>query len=174
MAAQPKAFNDSILKKMASFNKRPLIFPLSNPTSKAECTAEEAYNATNGQCVFASGSPFDPVTVNGKTYYPGQGNNSYIFPGVSLAVIACGVHHIPNECFLVAAKALADQVSQKDLDEGRIYPPLKDIREVSLIIAAKTAQYFYVESLANERPEPNDKLLLMRSLQYDYTIDQAS
>ncbi|XP_015785575.1 NADP-dependent malic enzyme isoform X1 [Tetranychus urticae] len=169
VAAQPKAFNEKILKKMGALSDRPLIFPLSNPTSKAECTADEAYHATEGRCVFASGSPFDAVEINGKTFHPGQGNNAYIFPGISLAAIACGVHTIPDESFLIASKALADQVTDEDLAQGRVYPPLSDIREVSLKLAAKVAQYFYVESLATVRPEPTDKLLFMKTLQYDYS-----
>ncbi|RWS26046.1 NADP-dependent malic enzyme-like protein [Leptotrombidium deliense] len=174
VSAQHNAFNEAVLKKMAAYNKRPVIFALSNPTSKAECTAEQAYNSTEGRCVFASGSPFKAVTIKGQTFYPGQGNNAYIFPGVALAIMACNVHHVPEDTFLVAARALADLVTKEHLAEGRVYPPLSNIREVCLQIAAKVTQYFFVESLATIRPEPDDKLLFMRGKQYDYMYDQNS
>lgn len=171
VSAVSGAFTPTILKKVASFHKRPIIFALSNPTSKAECTAEEAYRYTEGQCVFASGSPFDPVTYNGKTFYPGQGNNAYIFPGVALAVMACGVNEIKEEVFLVAAKALADLVSKKDFEEGRVYPHLDTINETSLRLAAKVAQWFYTEGYATHRPEPEDKYLFLKGKLYDATYD---
>lgn len=105
-AAQGKQFTKEIIEKMTQMNKSPIIFALSNPTSKAECTAEEAYTYSNGQCVFASGSPFGKVEFNGKAFYPGQGNNCYIFPGVGLACTACNIKHIPEEFFIVAAEVI--------------------------------------------------------------------
>ena len=100
----PKLFTKSALEKMAELNKTPVIFALSNPTSKAECTAEEAYVNTDGRCLFSSGSPFDPVEYKGKMYYPGQGNNAYIFPGVALGTIVSRSRTIEEKVFLLAAE----------------------------------------------------------------------
>ncbi|NWY55000.1 MAOX enzyme, partial [Chionis minor] len=107
VAAIGGAFTKQILQDMAALNKRPIIFALSNPTSKAECTAEQCYKYTEGRGIFASGSPFDPVTLpSGQTLYPGQGNNAYVFPGVALGVISCGLKHIGEDVFLTTAEVL--------------------------------------------------------------------
>jgi malate dehydrogenase (oxaloacetate-decarboxylating)(NADP+) len=148
-----KAFTAQIVRRMGELNKRPVVFALSNPTSKAECTAAEAYEWTEGRTIFASGSPFDPVTLNGKTYTPGQGNNVYIFPGVGLGVLACGATEVTDRMFLAAAETLASQVTKADLDLGRVYPSLTKIREVSLKIAVAVAGEAYRENLATA-PRP--------------------
>lgn len=165
--AQGGAFTESICAKMAAMNKKPIIFALSNPTSKAECTAEQAYRWTKGTCVFASGSPFEPVVYEGKTYITGQGNNVYIFPGVGLAAIAAHVHSIPEETFLVAAKALSDLVTSEDTSVGLIYPRLNRASEVTLSLASRVFEYFYAERLATYRPEPENKMEFLRGIQYD-------
>ncbi|XP_063807445.1 NADP-dependent malic enzyme, mitochondrial isoform X2 [Pseudophryne corroboree] len=176
-AAIGGAFTEKILKSMASFNERPIIFALSNPTSKAECTAEQCYQLTEGRGIFASGSPFSKVTLpNNQTFYPGQGNNAYVFPGVALGVIACGVRHISEEIFLTTAEAIAEEVTQEHLAEGRLYPPLSTIREVSLKIAVKIVDYAYKNNFASWYPEPQDKLSFVKSLVYSpdydsFTID---
>jgi len=165
VCAQSGAFTKSVLEEMARINKRPIIFALSNPTSNAECTAEQAYLWTHGQAVFASGSPFDPVTVHGKTYTPSQGNNAYIFPGVGLGVIACGARHVTDEMFLVAAKTLARQVSASDISKGCIYPQLEKIRELSLLIATAVAEVAYNRGLATVKRSA-DLDVFIRSLMY--------
>ncbi|KAG9349633.1 hypothetical protein JZ751_028081, partial [Albula glossodonta] len=158
VAAISGAFTEKIIKDMASFNERPIIFALSNPTSKAECTAEQCYKLTEGRGIFASGSPFSKVTLgDGRTFYPGQGNNAYVFPGVALGVIACGVRHISDEVFLTTAEAIADMVTEENLVEGRLYPPLSNIREVSFKIAVKLVDYAYKKGIASWYPEPKDK-----------------
>ncbi|KAM8953033.1 NADP-dependent malic enzyme [Pelodytes ibericus] len=173
VAAIGGAFTDEIIKDMASFNDRPIIFALSNPTSKAECTAEQCYQLTEGRGIFASGSPFDPVTLpNGHTLYPGQGNNSYVFPGVALGVIACGVRHISDEVFLTTAEVIAQQVSDKHLEEGRLYPPLHTIQEVSLLIAVKIVENAYRDNTASVFPEPENKEAFVRSHMYTTDYDQ--
>uniref|UniRef100_A0A3B4BC53 Malic enzyme n=1 Tax=Periophthalmus magnuspinnatus TaxID=409849 RepID=A0A3B4BC53_9GOBI len=167
VAAVPGAFSEQIIKDMASFNKSPIIFALSNPTSKAECTAEQCYVLTEGRGIFASGSPFDPVNLpDGRTLFPGQGNNAYIFPGVGLGVTACGIRHVTEEVFLIAAEALAEQVTEKDLAEGRLYPPLSSIQEVSLKLAATIMEFAFKHNMATLHPEPSDKLEYLKPLVY--------
>ncbi|XP_074652663.1 NADP-dependent malic enzyme-like [Tubulanus polymorphus] len=171
-AGTPGVFTETILRDMASFNDRPIIFALSNPTSMSECSAEEAYKFTNGNCVFASGSPFLPVQMGEQTFVPGQGNNAYIFPGVALGSMLCGVRHITDHFFLIAAKAVADLVTDEHLDEGRVYPPLSQIREISAQIATKVAEFAYAEGLAATYPEPKDKSRLIRSQVYTTDYDK--
>ncbi|KAI4489773.1 hypothetical protein M0804_003955 [Polistes exclamans] len=166
-SAVGSAFNEEILKEMARNSDRPIIFALSNPTDKAECTAEQAYKATMGKCLFASGSPFPPVTIDNKTFYPGQGNNSYIFPGVALAAICAGMRVIPEETFLIAATALSGLVTNEDLDRGTLYPPLADIQQCSLCIATKIMEYAYKSSLATVLPEPKDYTDFIKAQLYD-------
>jgi len=155
VSGQPRTFTREIIERMGHFNERPIIFALSNPTSKSECTAEEAYTYTSGRAIFASGSPFPPHKLYGKTYYPGQGNNAYIFPGVGLGVVVSGARHVTDEMFEAAARTLADQVTEADMAAGRIYPTLNRIREVSAAIAEAVARIAYREGLATQ-PEPED------------------
>jgi malate dehydrogenase (oxaloacetate-decarboxylating)(NADP+) len=166
VSGQPKTFTRAVLEAMSSCNERPIVFAMSNPTSKAECTAEEAYTWTEGRAIFASGSPFAPVTLNGKTYVPGQGNNAYIFPGVGLGTIACEASLVTDEMFFVAAKALANEVSEGDLEQGRIYPPLTKIREVSAIIATSVAEVTYKQGIAR-KAKPDDLPAFIRSQMYE-------
>ncbi|KFO30404.1 NADP-dependent malic enzyme [Fukomys damarensis] len=173
VAAIGGAFTEQILRDMAAFNERPIIFALSNPTSKAECSAEQCYKITQGRAVFASGSPFDPVTLpNGQTLYPGQGNNSYVFPGVALGVVACGLRNITDKIFLTTAEIISQQVSNKHLEEGRLYPPLNTIREVSLKIAEKIVNDAYREKTATVYPEPQNKEAFVCSQMYSTEYDQ--
>ncbi|KAM6448144.1 NADP-dependent malic enzyme, mitochondrial isoform 2-T4 [Liasis olivaceus] len=172
VAAVAGAFTHQILKDMGTFNEKPIVFALSNPTSKAECTAEDCYRLTDGRAIFASGSPFPKVTLsNGQTFFPGQGNNAYVFPGVALGVIACGVRHISEEIFLTTAEAIAEEVTEQHLAEGRLYPPLSSIRDVSFKIAVKVVDYAYKHNLASWYPEPEDKEAFVKSLIYSPDYD---
>ena len=155
VSGMPQTFTEDVVKAMGRINERPVIFALSNPTSKAECTAEQAYTWTDGRAIFASGSPFAPFTLNGKTHVSGQGNNSYIFPGVGLGVLACEATHVTDEMFFVAAKTLASLVTEKDLESGCVYPDLQRIRECSGKIAAAVAEIAFERKLAGV-PRPKD------------------
>lgn len=162
------AFSQPILEAAARISVRPIVFALSNPTSNSECTAEEAYRWTNGRAVFASGSPFDSVTFNGKKFTPAQSNNSYIFPGIGLGVTACQSRLVTHEMFLAAAHALADQVSEEDLDAGRIYPRLSAIREISEAVAVAIIETAYRQGLVT-RDLPEDLNSYVRSMMFDPT-----
>ena len=148
------SFTKDIIESMTRINKRPVIFALSNPTSKAECTAEQAYKWSQGKAVFTSGSPFDKVQLNGKEFRPGQGNNAYVFPGLGLGVVTTNARLIPDAFFLASAKAIAEMVSDQNIKEGALYPRLKEIRSISLHIAMAVAEKAYELGLAqNERPD---------------------
>jgi malate dehydrogenase (oxaloacetate-decarboxylating)(NADP+) len=154
VSGQPGTFDRPVIETMARINDRPVVFALSNPTSKSECTAAQAYEWSEGRAVFASGSPFDPVTVGERTFQPGQGNNAYIFPGVGMGVIASHARLVTDEMFFAAAQTLAAQVTDDDLELGRLYPPLSDIRAVSARIAAAVAEVAWRHALAGvERPD---------------------
>lgn len=148
VSGQGGKFTKDVLEKMAQMNERPIIFALSNPTTSSECTAEEAYRYTDGKAIFASGSPFDPITLNGKTFYPGQGNNVYIFPGVGLGVTYCKATRVTDAMFLAAAHTVSQMVSQEEMEQGRIYPALKRIREVSARIAEAITHVAIEEGLS--------------------------
>jgi malate dehydrogenase (oxaloacetate-decarboxylating)(NADP+) len=162
VAGQTQAFSREILTEMAKCNKRPVIFALSNPTSKAECTAEEAYKWTDGRAVFASGSPFAPVICNGKTFVPGQGNNAYVFPGVGLGVVCTGARRVTESMFMAAARTLAGLVRESELAEGRVYPTLQRIHEVSHAIAVAVAEEAFTAKL-NTRSRPENLPNFVRS-----------
>jgi malate dehydrogenase (oxaloacetate-decarboxylating)(NADP+) len=168
VAAVGRTFTKPIIEAMTSFNERPIVFALSNPTSKSECTAEEAYAWSNGRAIFACGSPFAPVNLNGKTFVPRQGNNSYIFPGVGLGVVACKAKRVTDEMFLAACDTLAAMVSEADLAQGSIYPPLSRMRDVSAAIAASVADVAFKRGLAGV-PQPTDTAAFIRSNMYDPT-----
>ena len=162
----PDTFTRKAIERMAALNARPVIFALSNPTSKAECTAEQAYSWSGGRAVFASGSPFAPVSFRGRTLHPAQGNNAYVFPGIGLGAVACRARILPDELFLAAARTLAGKVRQADLDRGALYPPLRGIRKLSLAIATSVATKAYAMKLAREK-RPKDLRRHIQALMFE-------
>jgi len=168
VSGMPRTFTRPVVEAMARLNQRPILFALSNPTSKSECTAEEAYTWTDGRAIFASGSPFPPVAYKGKTFVPGQGNNAYIFPGVGLGVIASEASRVTNEMFFAAAKKLASLVTAEDYAKGRIYPGLDRIREVSAAIAVDVADVAFRSGLTKMN-RPADLLKHIKAQMYDPT-----
>lgn len=163
---RPHTFTEDIVKSMAEFNEQPIIFALSNPTSMSECTAEEAYRWSDGRAIFASGSPFNEVKLADKTLVPGQGNNAYIFPGVGLGVIVSEATRVTDEMFLAAAECLAEQVTERDLAVGRVYPSLTRIREVSAHVATAVAEIAYDSNLTS-RARPDDVLADIRDNMFE-------
>ncbi len=168
-------FTREALEAMANQCERPVIFSLSNPTSRAECTAEQAYSWTGGRAIFASGSPFDPVVLGGKTHAPGQANNSYIFPGVGLGLLVAGATRVSDSMFFAAAAALARQVTEDDLAVGRIFPSQTRMREVAHSVARAVAKDAYAQGLAT-RPAPGDlsEAVTLAMYRPDYARDIAT
>ena len=153
MSTTGGAFTEGVVRAMAKLNDRPIIFPLSNPTDKAECTPEQAYKWTDGRALFAAGVQFPDVAVNGKTYHPGQANNFYIFPAVALAVYATRPRRITDRMFIEAAKATADQVGPDDRGRGMLFPPQANVLETEVTTAARVAEYIFDQGQATvERP----------------------
>jgi len=165
VSAVPKLFTHEVIETLAAINERPIIFPYSNPTSRSECTAEEAYRWSDGRAIFASGSPFPPVDIGGRHFVPGQGNNVYIFPAMGMAVYATEATRVTEDMFIVAAHAVAEQVTEENLASGLIYPPQSHILEASLHVAGRIATHIFDKGLAGV-PRPDDIGALIRARAY--------
>ncbi|KAI3920972.1 hypothetical protein MKW92_029732 [Papaver armeniacum] len=161
-----QTFTKEVVEAMASFNEKPIILALSNPTSQSECTAEQAYTWSEGRAIFGSGSPFDPVEYDGKVFSPGQANNAYIFPGLGLGLVMSGAIRVHDDMLLAASEALAGQVSQENFDKGLIYPPFTNIRKISAHIAANVAAKAYELGVATRLPRPENLVKYAESCMY--------
>lgn len=143
----PSAFTREIVTAMAEINDRPMIFPLSNPTEKSECTFVEAMEWTSGRVLFASGSPFDPVERDGKTFSPAQANNAYVFPALGHAAVLAQAQSLPQEVFLMTAEALSQVSSVEQLQQGFLFPPFSEIIPTSRSIMLELCKYFEEQSI---------------------------
>jgi malate dehydrogenase (oxaloacetate-decarboxylating)(NADP+) len=154
------AFSRDVVEAMSRINERPIILALSNPTSCAECTPEQAYTWSNGKAIYAAGVPFSPVQFRGETFIPGQANNFYIFPAVAMAIYATQAKRVSDDMFIEAAKAVADQVSPELLEQGLLYPLQADILETEIKTAARVARLVFDSGLAGvERPADMEALI---------------
>jgi malate dehydrogenase (oxaloacetate-decarboxylating)(NADP+) len=165
VSGQPQTFTRPVIEAMTAINERPIIFALSNPTSRTECTAEEAYRWSEGRAIFASGSPFPPVDHERSRFVPAQANNAYIFPGVALGVIASAAARVTDAMFFTAARTLAAAVSEADLSQGSVFPGLDRVRDISISIATAVAEVAFQSGLATQT-RPDDVKALVESQMY--------
>jgi malate dehydrogenase (oxaloacetate-decarboxylating)(NADP+) len=174
VCGQPGGFTEEVLRELTRQCERPIVFPLSNPTAKAECTAEQAYEWTEGAAIFASGSPFQPVTREGRLFVPGQCNNMYIFPGVGMGALSCRARRVTDAMFYAAARTLAAQVGEDSLGVGRLYPDITLIREISTRIAAAVCEVAFDQGLADiERSDDLETYIRRRMFQPHYVPYEA-
>jgi malate dehydrogenase (oxaloacetate-decarboxylating)(NADP+) len=162
-------FDEEIVRAMAKVNARPIIMPMSNPTDKAECTPEQAYTWTDGRAVVATGSPFQPVELNGQTFIPSQCNNMYIFPGIGLACSIAGVQEVTNKMLYLAAEACTNTMTQEEIDAGRTFPKLDRIREVSKNVAVAVIEEGIRQGIC---PKLEDNGSGMTTAQIDTLVDR--
>ena len=162
-------FTEAVIREMATVNERPVIIALSNPTSHTECTAEQAYQWSDGRAIFASGSPFDPVRYGHHLFKPAQGNNAYIFPGIGLGIHASSARLVTQKMFLTAAQVLANSVTDSELSDGSIYPKLTRVRQVSHAIAVAVCRIAVQEGLTDaELPEGVEEFVRLLMYEPDY------
>jgi malate dehydrogenase (oxaloacetate-decarboxylating)(NADP+) len=170
VCGQPGTFSREVLETMHRHCPRPIVFPLSNPTNKAECTAEQAYACTDGTALFASGSPFEPVSHQGRLMVPGQCNNMYVFPGLGMGAIACQARRVTDQMFFAAARTLADEVGEDSLAVGRLYPDLADIRSISARIAIAVCEVAFDTGLARIEPPADLDAFIRRRMYHPHYV----
>jgi malate dehydrogenase (oxaloacetate-decarboxylating)(NADP+) len=173
VSTSARAFDRRVIETMARINARPIVFALSNPTDHAECTAEEAYRWSDGRALFAAGVPFPPVSVGGKMFVPGQGNNLYVFPAVALAVYATQARRVPDELFIAAARGVAEQVTPVQLDSGLLYPPQSEILATERQAAVRVAEAIFARGLAGV-PRPADMAAFIAAHMYQADYGSAA
>jgi malate dehydrogenase (oxaloacetate-decarboxylating)(NADP+) len=155
-----RAFTQQVVEAMRQINERPIIFALSNPTDHAECTAEQAYNWSEGKAIYAAGVQFPPVRYGQRTLLPAQANNLYVFPAVGMAIYATQARRVTDEMFVESARAVADQMTMDQLDHGLLYPPQSNILETEVKTAARVAKVVFENKLARvERPSDLEALI---------------
>lgn len=174
VSSQGGAFSSAILQKLASINEHPVVFALSNPTSKSECSASDAFEQTNGRVLFASGSPFDSVEYNSKVFHPRQANNVYVFPGIGLGALVSGASEISDEMLLAASKALASMVTDEDRAQGSLYPALNMIRSITALIAVAVAEKAFASGLATVPKPVSLHDTVAEAMSYDPTLSMTA